>query len=205
MTKKIILILVTILYFSSIHAQYEWTPAKVILKNGSSFRGLVKFPMHSGGLVSIGSTKFKYKKNSKSNTEKYGSDALDKVIFGDEQFATVEYQYVPIKKNKSVLMVLLVSGNVNLYSRTVSHYNNTFIGDQDFPTSTIDYNSQYYLIRETEQVATMIEGQNSFGSFINKAKKYFSDCEKIIYYLDNELYHSNNLLELVEDYNLLCE
>jgi len=62
MIKKI-LILFVILCISSAHAQYdEWTPAKVILKNGSSFRGLVKFPKHSGELISIGSTDFKYKK-----------------------------------------------------------------------------------------------------------------------------------------------
>lgn len=207
MTKKIILVLLTILSFSAIHAQYEWTPAKVILKNGSSFRGLVKFPIHSGGLVSIGTTKFKYKKNRKSTTNKYGSDTVDKVIFGDEQFATVQCQYVPINKNKSVLMKLVISGTVNLYTRTVSLYNNTFIENKKstITITTIDYNSQYYIIREKEEVATLIVDPNSFISFIKKAKNYFSDCDDIITYLDNDLYHKNDLLELVEDYNLLCE
>ena len=203
---KNILIIITILCFSSVHAQYEWTPAKVILKNGTSFRGLVKFPMHSGGLVSIGNTKFKYKKSRKSNIINYGADALDTVIFGDEQFAIVQYQYVSIKKNKSVLMELVTSGIVNLYTRTVSQYSNTFMGNQNFPTSTtIDYNAQYYLKRKEENVATLIAGPNSFASFNYKAKKYFSDCEKIIGYLENELYDLNNLTELVDDYNLLCE
>ena len=205
MTKKIILI-ITILYFSQIHAQYEWTPAQVILKNGSSFRGLVKFPMHSGGLISIGSTEFKYKKSSKSSTEKYGSDTVDKVIFGDEQFATLQYQFVPINKNKSVLMELVISGTVNLYTRTVSQYTSTFMGNQNFPTSTtIDYNSQYYLKREKEEVAELIAGQKSLGSFIYKAKNYFSDCTEIMGYLDDDVYHENDLIQLVEDYNLLCK
>ena len=73
MIKKVLIIL-TILCFSKVFAQYEWTPAKVILKDGTSFKGLVKFPMHSGGLISMGSTKFKYKKNRKASTEKYGSE-----------------------------------------------------------------------------------------------------------------------------------
>lgn len=146
------------------------------------------------------------KKNSKSTTEKYGSDTVDKVIFGDEQFATAEYQYVPINTNKSVLMELVISGSVNLYTRTVSQYNNTFIGNQNFPTSTtIDYNSQYYLKRKEEEVAELLAGQKSLGSFVYKAKKYFSDCSEIVCYLDNGLYHENNLIQLVEDYNLLCE
>ncbi len=203
---KRILIVFSILCFSFANAQYEWTPAKVILKNGTSFRGLVKFPIHSGGLVSIGSTKFKYKKNKKSNVVKYGAESLDMVIFGDEEFAVLKYQYVPIKKNKFVLMQIVVSGNVSLYSRVVSHYSNTFMGDQDFPTSTtIDYDSQYYLKRESESVATLIVNPNSLISFNNRAKQYFSDCEKIIGYLEHELYDINNLDELVDDYNLLCE
>ena len=47
------------------HNMMKWTPAKIILNNGYSFRGLVKFPMHSGGLISIGKTEFKYKKKQK--------------------------------------------------------------------------------------------------------------------------------------------
>ena len=100
---KNILILFAVFFFSSVHAQYEWTPAKVILKNGQSFRGLVKFPKHSGGLISIGSTEFKYKKNKKGTTKKYGSESVDEVIFGDAYFATVHYKYVPIKDLASCL------------------------------------------------------------------------------------------------------
>ena len=70
---------------------------KVILKNGTSFRDLVKSPKHSCGLISIGRTNFKYKKSKKSNTENYGSDSAEEVIFGDEEFATAHYKYFPIK------------------------------------------------------------------------------------------------------------
>lgn len=203
---KNILIIFTILCFSSVNAQYEWTPAKVILKNGTSFRGLVKFPKHSGGLISIGSTEFKYKKKKKSTTKKYGSDTVDQVIFGDEDFTTVHYKYVPIKKKKSVLMERVVRGKANLYTRTVLKSNSTFTGDPNFPSTATYYDdTQFYLIRDNEQKATLIAGPNSFGSFIFLAKKYFSDCSKIIYYLESELYEFNNIIELVDDYNLLCE
>ena len=213
MIKNILTILI-IFCFSNVNAQYEWTPAKVILKDGTSFRGLVKFPMHSGGLISMGSTKFKYKKNRKSSIEKFGSETLDKVIFGDEQFATIEYQYVPIKKNKNVLMELIINGKVNLYYRVVSQYSTTNSGDQNFqsiPTATIptttsiDYNNQYFLLRENEKTATLIIDPNSFQSFNYKAKKYFSDCKDIVSFIESKLYQPKYLLELVEDYNLLCE
>jgi hypothetical protein len=205
MTKKILLIL-TILCFYSVHAQYDWTPAKVILKDGTSFRGLVKFPLHSGGLISIGSTAFKYKKNKKSPKKKYGSDSIEEVIFGDEDFTTVHYKYVPIKKKKSVLMELVVRGRVNLYTRSVLKSHNMFTGNSNFPSTTTYYeDSQFYFKRNNEQTAKLIAGPNSFGRFISKAKDYFSDCSKIVDYLENRLYDLNNLIELVDDYNLLCD
>jgi hypothetical protein len=210
---KNILILFAVFFFSSVHAQYEWTPAKVILKNGQSFRGLVKFPKHSGGLISIGSTEFKYKKNKIGTTKKYGSESVDEVIFGDAYFATVHYKYVPIKKNKSVLMELAVRGKANLYKRTVLNSYSTPHVNQNSPlknyydpsTTTYYDDTQFFTIRDKEQKATLIVNPNSFSNFILNAKKYFSDCSEIVLYLDNDLYALENIIELVEDYNLLCE
>ncbi|MFL1012743.1 hypothetical protein [Flavisericum labens] len=206
MIKKIIIIL-SIFYFSSIHAQYdEWTPAKVILKNGISFRGLVKFPKHSGGIISIGSTEFKYKKKKKSKTQKYGHETVEEVIFGDEEFTTLHYKYIPIKPKKYVLLEQIINGKTSLFSRTVMKFQRTIVGYPNNQSNGYYYDdTQYYLIRKGEGSAKLIAGPNSFGTFISKAKKYFSDCEKILYYLENELYDLNNLIELVEDYNLLCE
>ena len=204
MLKKII-ILFTIICFSSVHAQYEWTPAKVILKNGTSFRGLVKFPKHFGGLISIGSTEFKYKKKRKSGTVAYGHDTVEEVIFGDEDFTTVHYKYVPIKKKKFVLMELITSGKVSLYSRTVLRSQTSFLGDPDFESTTFYDDTDYYLIRNTEEKAKYISGVPNNKMFIYVAKRYFSDCSKIVNYLENELYRLNDIIELVDHYNLLCE
>lgn len=208
---KRILIILTFFCFSSIQAQYEWTPAKVILKNGTSFRGLVKFPKHSGGLISIGSTKFKYKKSRKSKTEKYGYETLEEVIFGDEKFATVHYTYVPITAKKYVLLQLVTSGKANLYSRTVLKFENNFNDDFNIEITAIKKdgyyydNEQFFLLRKGEKKATLIGDPNSLLSFIPKAQQYFSDCSKIVDYLGSELYEVNDIIELVDDYNLLCE
>ena len=169
---------------------------------------MVKFPKHSGGLISIGSTEFKYKKSKKEKTTKYGSETVDEVVFGDEYFATLHYKYVPIKKTKSVLMKLVVRGKANLYTRTVLKSNNTFNAnlDPNFPSVTTYYDdTQFFIIRIGEQKATLIADPNSFWNFILKTKKYFSDCNEIVHYLENDLYELDNIIELVEDYNLLCE
>lgn len=208
---KNVIIIFTILCFFSVHAQYTWTPAKVILKNGTSFRGLVKFPKHAGGLISIGNTELKYKKKRKSKTVKYGYKTVEEVIFGDEEFTTVHYKYVPIKTKKQVLMQTIVNGKASLYSRTVLKFEDTSFSPSyvDIPnvnTPGFYYDdTQLYLIRADEEKATLIVDSNNLRSFISKAKKYFSDCSNIVDYLESELYELNDLVELVDDYNLLCE
>lgn len=203
---KRILTILTIFCFSLVHAQYEWTPAEVILKNGTSFTGLVKFPKYSGGLVSIGTTEFKYKINEKSKTEKYGHDTVDEVIFGDEDIAAFRYKYVPITEKKYVLLEQIVKGKVTLYSRTVLTFQNTLVANPNILSSgNYSDNTEFYLMREGEQKATLIDGPYIFVSFVSKTKIYFSDCSKIVDYLDSGLYTFENVVELVEDYNLLCE
>lgn len=218
MVKHILYILIS-LCFLSVNAQYEWTPAKVVLKTGASFRGFVKFPMHSGGIVSIGTTKFKYRKNKKSPTVKYGSETLDKVIFGDEQFATTVYQYVPISKNRYVLMELLVSGKANLYTRMVSLNNESLPNGNPFqsisfetnfstlhgPINYIEHNYQFFVIRDGEDQATCIIDPNTLKDFTYRTYRYFSDCKDIVSFLESEIYESKDVIELVEDYNLICE
>jgi len=132
--------------------------------------------------MSFGSNKVQYKKKKKSLKKKYGKEVIDEVIFGDERFATEHYKYVPIRKRKFVMMELVVSGKVDLYR----------------------IKSSYYLLRDNEEVSKLIV--NSFDLFyVSRAKEYFSDCKKIVYYLENEIYQFDNIIDLVEDYNLLCE
>ena len=207
MRLKINLLILTILCTSIVNAQYdEWTPAKVVFKNGISYRGLVKFPKHSGGLISMGTTKFKYRKNKKSKTLKHGHETVQEIIFGDERFETVHYKYVPIKKNKFVLMELMVSGKASLYSRTVLRFQDTGFGTGNLEGSGYYYDdTQYYLIRKNESVAKLVSSPDIFGSFNLSIKKYFTDCEILLDYINDELYSYDNLIELVNDYNLLCD
>jgi hypothetical protein len=210
--------LIFIGFQSPAHAQYDdWTPAKVVLINGTSIRGLVKLPRHSGNLISLSSSDFKFRKKRKSLTQKLGHKTVVEVVFGDEQFSTLRYKYVPIKPKKYALLEVISEGAVSLYSRDSGTYRATshrtvILGPEgsNSPMSVhpgysyVHDDTQYYVKRKNEKSAKLIAGPNNFKSFITKAKTYFSDCEKIVYYLDNDLYNIDNITELVDDYNLLC-
>lgn len=172
------IVLVLSLYFVSFnYAQYdEWIPARVILKSGDSFRGLVKLPQRTGfnvsydSNISFGSKKVLFRKNKKSKTEKYRSKVVDEIIFGDERFATEHYQYVSINRNKSIIMERVIDGKVSLYKR----------------------GNRYYLLKDSDEVSTQIV--NSDKVFFNsKVKAYFSGCKKITNYINNKLYDSENV------------
>ncbi len=185
---RLFLIVISLLFFSSVYSQdEEWIPAKVVLKNGTSFRGLVKLPtdsrtnLSSQGKLSIKTNKVLYKKNKKSEKVRYGSDTIEEIVFGDEQYVAEYYKYVPISKSKLILMERVLSGKVELYR--------------------ID--NKYYLLRKGEEkVLQIVDSFNVFHP--SRAKEYFADCDKIVYYLENDLYSLDNLYELVDDYNLLC-
>jgi len=203
---KSVLIIFTILSFWSSNAQFEWTPAKVILKNGESFRGLVKFPKHFGSIITIGSSKFKYKKNRKAKVKKYGSDTVEEIVFGDEDFTTIHFKYVPIRRNRFILMEEIIDGKVSLFARTITTTRVEYATTDWELDRTVYYdNVDYYLIRASENVATEITDVPTNSMFRRIAISYFIDCEKIVEYLEAKLYEKNDLLVLVKDYNLLCD
>ncbi|WP_422106641.1 hypothetical protein [Winogradskyella sp.] len=205
MFKKIAVILTLLCLWSS-SAQFEWTPAKVILKTGESFRGLVKFPKHLSGIITIGSSKFKFKKNRKSKVRKLGHDTVYEVIFGDEDFTTVHFKYVPVSKNRFILMEEIIYGRVSLFARTVlTTYTERSPFGSEFDRTIYYDDIDYYFKRDTEDIATHINNVPTNAIFRRVAKKYFADCEKIVGYLEDELYKLKDLIELVEDYNLLCD
>ncbi len=203
---RTLVLVFTLLYVSNLNAQFTWTPAKVILKNGESFRGLVKFPKNFNSLITIGSSKFKYRKNKKSKVQKLGSDTVEEVVFGDEDFRTVHFKYVSVSKNRSILMEEIISGKVSLFARTT--LTTETIVDytlEDYETTIYYDKIDYYLIKETETKATKVPAVTTKYMFKSFIKKYFEDCNKLVGYIEDELYSRNELLELVEDYNLLCD
>ncbi|MFG6687823.1 hypothetical protein ACGK9U_14665 [Mariniflexile sp. HNIBRBA6329] len=171
--------------------------------------------MESNHPLDLGKQKVFYKKNYNSKTEKFNEDLIQKIYFdGLSDEKTGYYEYVPIKKNKKTIMKLIVVGKVKLYTRTKKIFSSTYNGFSNNPNMpnmpnrvvTTDTESEFFVIRDNEDYATGLIKSNALSkSFIYAAKKYFSDCANIIKYLNNDLYYEQNIIELIDDYNLLCE
>ncbi len=212
MIKKIILIF-SILSFSLSYGQYDWTPGKIVLKNGKTFKGLLKIPMSSDKLITIGAIKVQYKKDKKGKKKKFSSEQVDKIFFGTNNSNTIGYyEYISIPNKKNVLFKLIRNGKVKLYTRTIKSLESTSFSSSD--NNSIHNRSVkskkvkvYYIVRENEVLATFAfnESMKDIKTFKKTMKDYFSDCEDVSSFIDNDLYQDFDIRKIVEDYNLLCK
>ncbi|TXE18390.1 hypothetical protein ES692_07015 [Psychroserpens burtonensis] len=206
MTKKTLLIIL-IFTCSLSYGQYDWTPGKVILKNGQTLKGLLKIPRVTIGLLSIPKSKLEYKKDKKGKKKKFDKTQVDKVYFGTSNPNVGYYEYVPISNKRMALFKLIRNGKVKLYMRTIKVGVNTGFQNQ----KKVKKRKEYYIIRENEKKATRVlrdwDGLSigNLRSFKNYMKKYFSDCPNIVTYIKNDLYEDFDIAQIVDDYNLLCE
>jgi hypothetical protein len=206
MTKKNLLIIL-IFTCSLSYGQYDWTPGKVILKNGQTLKGLLKIPRVTIGLLSIPKSKLEYKKNKKGKKKKFDKTQVDKVYFGTSNPNVGYYEYVPISNKRMALFKLIRNGKVKLYMRTIKVGVNTGFQNQ----KKVKKRKEYYIIRKNEKKATRVlrdwDGLSigNLESFKNYMKKYFSDCSNIVTYIKNDLYEDFDIAQIVDDYNLLCE
>ncbi|WP_299314816.1 hypothetical protein [uncultured Aquimarina sp.] len=207
---KIIISIITILTFSICNGQYDWRAGKVVLKNGQTLKGIVKMTMPSNKLVSLSSSKVYYKKNRKGKVKKFTKDEIRKVFYGSYNSETGFFEYAPITKNKKELFRVIINGKSKLYKRTVKNisYSNRILDPSISPRrprkKDIQFVNQYYVIRNGEITVTYIPDE-SLEKFKEKTISYFSDCKKIIQYIENNLYEEFEIKELVEDYNIFCE
>ncbi|WP_179348862.1 hypothetical protein [Winogradskyella pacifica] len=216
MTKNIILI-ISILSFSLSYGQYNWTSGKVILKNGDTLKGLLKIPMTSGSLLSFSKNKLEYKKDKKGKKKKFDKTEVHKIYFsGISNPDLGYYEYVPLTSNKMALFKLIRNGKVKLYIRTIKITVNTgFEGNNPIGSGKkVKKIKEYYMIRETEKVATRVFQESdglsiaykaSLRTFKNYMKEYFSDCDNVLSYINDDLYEDFDVKQIIEDYNLLCE
>ncbi len=211
MSRKIILI-IFILFYSFSYSQYDWTPGKLVLKNGETLKGLLKIPMVTHGLLSIPSTKLEYKKDEKGNKKKFDETEVDKVFFATFDPNLGYYEYVAISNKRMAIFKLIRNGKVKLYVRTIKIGRNSLIptDNNPFGNKKIEKYQEFYMIRENETVATRVINESdgiglNLRTFKNYAKKYFSDCPDVLSYIDNELYEDYDIAQIVDDYNLLCE
>jgi hypothetical protein len=215
MSRKIIFI-IFILSYSLSYGQYDWSPGKLVLKNGETLKGLFKIPMNNGGPLSISKTKLEYKKDENGKKEKFDETEVDKVFFTAFDSDIGYYEYIPTSRRKMELFKLIRNGKVKLYVRTIKFTIDTGmpITNQPFQNKKIEMRKEFYMIRENETVATRVfqktDGLSiaykaNLMTFKNHSKKYFSDCPDILSFIENDVYEDFDIAQIVEDYNLLCE
>ncbi|MBR9847708.1 MAG: hypothetical protein GYB35_17165 [Algicola sp.] len=216
MTRSFILI-ISILSFSFSYGQYNWKSGKLILKNGDTLKGLIKIPMASGNLIAISKSNLEYKKDKKGKKKNFDKTEIDKVFFITSYNPNIGYyEYVPISNNGAFLFKLIRNGKAKLYVRTIkksisngTHYVNDTWQNQNKNVKI----KEYYIIRENETIATKIIRPDNLDfpeeGILKKYKesllKYFSDCEEVVSFIDDDLYEDYDIGQIVEDYNLICE
>lgn len=210
MTRKILLIL-SILTCSLSYGQYDWTPGKLILKNGDSLKGFIQIPMNIVRLVSIGKSKVEFKENLEGAVSSYDKSQVYRIHFNTYDVNPRYYEYAPLKKRKYRIFKLLLDGKVKLYKRTVAiQHKETILGDPNNPNSNVvkyyyEEEEEFYVIREGDSQLTPLISHYSLNDFKTKALKYFSGCKDIVEYLNEDLYDEIDIIELVYDYNLICK
>lgn len=214
MHKKIMFIILVLVCAIS-YGQYEWTPGKLILKKGDTLKGIILIPMIEINAITYGKSWVAFKTKIEEERVIFDKSQIDKIYFETYDPDYGYYEYVPIKKRKLRLFKKLINGKAKLYTRTVYKVIDTTNNySPNLPGITVSVNfkkpefkedDEYYIIRDGEPQLTPLISQKSLRKFKTKAIKYFSDCKEIVAYLNNDLYEEIDIIELVNDYNLICE
>jgi len=129
---------------------------------------------------------------------------IDKIVStGKKDRHNFTEKYIKYSKTKSDLMTEVISGKVSLYQRSQTTYNGN--SGSTFNTSTTNTNVNYYVIKEGQNIAKYMKGNNiAYGKFKTNAIKFFSDCESLVTKLKKNKYKRKHLEEIVTYYNEEC-
>lgn len=202
-------------------AQYVWTEAYVILKNGESHYGQAK--LNQRETLNF-SEKLIFRKDKESKTIKYRTKEIEEVMFTiyKHEFAddavyrsNTDVFFVPVltytKRNlkKYNLMQEIVSGDVSLYSRNI--INNTsstvFGNNYSLPinTSIKSDEEQELWLAKTDEVAMKLSSGIIRSILKKKLLRYFDDCPAISEDINsNDLVDTEDIEKLVIKYNMDC-
>ena len=209
MTKQLILILCLFFSYQG-NAQYDnWKLGKVVFKNNTNLKGFIRFK----------GNRIHYKTSEKSKIERYSPKEIEKVYYGIDGGETGYFEYLPSGKyNTSTWLKLVINGKSKLYKKANVTSDTYLINGTNHITNqpTIglrlksknkkpqEFSYQFFIRRESETNATEIP-VTSQEKFKLNCLAYFKDCEKITSYLQKDLYHSYEIYDLVDDYNLFCD
>lgn len=182
----------SIFLFISISSFAQKTSITIILKSGESFQ----------------TDKLSEKKNSFNFKDDEGTSQsidiskIDKIIStGKKEKNNYTKRYIMYSKTKGDLMEEIVAGPVSLFKRT--QFKMSGVGAMGAPMASqiIDY----YVKRDSETVATYLQGENmAYGSYKKNVKDYFKDCEMLLAQIKEDNFKRRKIKEVIEFYNSNC-
>jgi hypothetical protein len=171
----------------------DYRQAKIIFNDSTSIKGF--------GEIKNNEIYFKVKQEDKPT--KWSYDIAKGLTFYGYGFSE-KYEYIKCDKHsKPKILEVIEEGNVTLYKDSRIFYTGNFtpsVGHLPTNISSFENISEtFYVKRESEEFAT-----NIFFSFKTSAKKYFSDCLKIIEQINNRKFTKENIPDMVFYYNEYC-
>lgn len=178
----------------------KWYKGDLVLHNGDTLHGWLKFESASKGMAGLGSktNKVFYKKTKKGKKKKYKKEDFSSFTVTKNDKKIEKYATVYTSKKRIQLLKILVEGKVTIYE-TIS-YGHTGPGNNG-------YSYQYtnmYIKRQHEKIASNEFFANVFKSFKKTAKKYFSDCPELVRKIENNDFKKTSLIGMVKYYNAKC-
>ncbi|WP_336129350.1 hypothetical protein [Mesoflavibacter sp. CH_XMU1422-2] len=223
--KKILFILIILIFPLQLSAQYGWTNAEIYLKNGTVLKGEANLTMMSKD-INLKKEKVKFRTNKNGKKSKYIPEEVDYIIFtiksqekenGKKITKTKKAKYIPIylnnKQTKLGFAELIIDGKMQLVGRTVSVQRGggiMFPSDPNVPNSKPIY-SPFYIFNHNE-IMFLKEGEKPevfnqtslTKSFKKRASKYFKDCPILQNKIKNKDFKKEDLEAIVNYYNSSC-
>jgi hypothetical protein len=185
----------------------KWYPGTLVLKNNDTLKGVVKFEISSTtkdliGLRGIGgNNKIFFKTTEKAKKKsKYKKEQVQYFVIRNNKEKIVKYAYIKTSEKKLKLFQVLIEGKVSLYLK--KGVENMYLDNGKSTTIIQNDKNLYYVKKQNEKYASNRFFANVFKSFKKTAGKYFSDCEPLIKKIDNGDYKSDQLFEIVKEYNM---
>jgi hypothetical protein len=207
-TKITLLLLINMIAMAS-YGQYDWTQGQLILKNADTLVGEIRLPMISKNLVAInGEEKISFRKDRKSEKIKYGESQVDRVIFKNSDSEVAYFEYINLSDTKKGLFKIITKGKANLYARNVSMTSSSYMNYGSVSGGMWNYSSsaynEFYILRENESAGSPLVTAGISRSFNKRAIEYFSDCPSLVSKLEANIYGKNDILKVVQEYNINC-
>ena len=151
----------------------------------------------------------KFRENENTKKKKFKEEKINRIIFITEEGKEAEFKLIPVSKRKKELyQVIFEDGETKLYGRLVS----TGGGGMWMPGTSAgggspvfmsfgasSYNELVVFGPGDEKPVNLIP--TGLGSFRKKAMEYFSDCPELVKKINEKIYKSENLKQIVIEYN----